>query len=491
MQKKELARGILFILLVAIIFQLLTTIFVPKWYGTWQSTRIVDGFYELPQNSLDVVLMGSSQTIMGLSPMELYEDCGISSYSFGTEEQPMYATYYWLKEILRFHSPQVVVLDINELLHNCSEASYRKAFDYMEWSNVKWEAVQTHCQKNEDLSILSYLFPFIQYHSRWDELSKDDFTYLHTKKADPYFGFVISSGTCEIDYKGIEAQPNALPDQANPEAYEYLLKIIALCQQKNMDLLFTKTPRAGWSPEEHNLFEQIAAQYQIPFLDFNNKSIMQEMGFDYGLDARDGSHLNIYGAEKVGKYLGTYLKENYNLQDHRTDEAYTFWADMLPVYEKQKQDAKLVNTTIFREWLELLPNQHVLLLAVSDGYLLWEFDEEIWLKLSKLGLNIDALKSGADYVAVAEQGSTQCEHADLGIHGFTGILSDGSYYSMSVTNPETEEDLVPSVSSIEINHEEYAISGEGLHFVVYDPSDQEIVDSIWVNTQAPEYYISR
>ena len=33
-----------------------------------------------------------------------------------------------------------------------------------------------------------------------------------------------------------------------------------------------------------------------------------------------GDHLNTYGAEKVSRYLGDYLKANYGLTDHRKGE---------------------------------------------------------------------------------------------------------------------------------------------------------------------------
>ena len=65
MKKSEWIRGVCFLAVLAALFQILTTVLKPKWYGTWQSTRIVDGFYEMEQDTIDVALLGSSQTIMG------------------------------------------------------------------------------------------------------------------------------------------------------------------------------------------------------------------------------------------------------------------------------------------------------------------------------------------------------------------------------------------------------------------------------------------
>lgn len=489
MKKKELVRGIIFLILAALIFQILTTVFIPKWYGTWQSTRIVDGYYELPENSLDVVLLGSSQTIMGLSPMELYKHHGISAYSFGTEEQPMYATYYWLKEILRTHTPKVVVLDVNELIHTSSEAAYRKAFDYMEWSEVKWEAIKTHCDEYEELSLMSYVLPLTNYHSRWDELEAADITYLTSDKTDPYLGFVISHGTCEVEYDGTPSRPEMEADPADPEAYAYLQKIIQLCKEEKIQLLFVKTPRAGWNPGKHNLVVQIAQEAEVPFLDFNDKDIMAAMQFDYMADARDGSHLNIYGAEKVGAYLGDYLTEHYELPDRRGDSAYAYLSQMEALYDLQAEDAKLATCEYLEPWLDQLQDRYILYLAVSDGYLLQNFPETIWSKLQSHGLNTATLQSGADYTAIVTESQIVCEQSGLGISDVYGTFGEASY-EFSVWNPEEGEEGA-SICSIRINRQEYAIEGEGLHMVVYDPVDEEVIDSICVDMTGTDFFLRR
>ena len=38
-----------------------------------------------------------------------------------------------------------------------------------------------------------------------------------------------------------------------------------------------------------------------------------------------GDHLNLTGARKVTRYLGNYLKENYELPDHREEQSYREW----------------------------------------------------------------------------------------------------------------------------------------------------------------------
>lgn len=515
MKKSEWIRGVCFLVLLALLFRILTTVFTPKWYGTWQSTRIVDGFYELDKDTVDVALLGSSQTIMGLSAMELYRQYGISAYGFGTEEQPLYATYYWLKEILRYQSPSVAVLDINELIHASGEPAYRKAFDYMRWSEVKWEAVKTHCEENEEISLSGYVFPFLEYHSRWDELQGEDFTYLFSDKQDPFLGFVVPAGTCEIDYGGIPLRPDKEPDPADPEAYEYLVKIIELCREEGIGLLLVKTPRAGWNAAKHNLAAQVAEMYGVPFLDFNNVEIMEAMDFDYPMDARDGSHLNIYGAEKVGAYLGNYLVTHYDLPDRRKDTEYAYLEEMLVLYQRQVEETRLNSCTVFADWLGCLKSRHTVIFVADGPGECRELPENIWKKLGNMGAAVELAQSGAVYTAILKLenteiagesvpaktgiketagdrevclgGTAQVWQAGEEITDFTGLLEDGTAYKISASG--AEEDGISC--SVCLNAQEWAVDRKGIHLVVYDSLEGKVADSIWVDTTTEELRLGR
>ena len=57
-------------------------------------------------------------------------------------------------------------------------------------------------------------------------------------------------------------------------------------------------------------------------------------------DRDKGDHLNASGAERVSIYLAAYLKENYDLPDHRGEEAYASYTQM------EKQYDRIVNEKI-------------------------------------------------------------------------------------------------------------------------------------------------
>ena len=53
---------------------------------------------------------------------------------------------------------------------------------------------------------------------------------------------------------------------------------------------------------------------------------LEDIGLDWNTDTKDGGdHMNSAGAEKVSAYLADYLKDNYELTDHRGDKDYAEW----------------------------------------------------------------------------------------------------------------------------------------------------------------------
>ena len=83
---------------------------------------------------------------------------------------------------------------------------------------------------------------------------------------------------------------------------------------------------SGWVSDTEAMFNtvaDIAAEQKIPFLDYCDK--MDDIGLDFANDMNNSDHLNIWGAVKVSTDFGNYLKQNFDLTDHRSDSAYAQW----------------------------------------------------------------------------------------------------------------------------------------------------------------------
>lgn len=329
----------------ALIIMLITPVFVPKFTDTFATTSVIDGFYAMPQDNIDVLFLGSSQIMTAISPMQIYEEYGITGYNLGTEQQNLIASYYLLKEALSYQKPQIVMLDVMFLFPyaqntplNSDEKFVRKSIDYMKWSSNKWEYIKTVCSLDSTHEIRNYLVPFLRYHSRWADLTLEDFTYLFQDKHNPLRGFCISKRVENDDqFTGFTLSDSTAHAELLPTMEEYLYKIIHLCQEQNISLVLIKTPKANGSFNEacHNTIQDLADSEEISFIDFNEQNAFQAMNFDVTTDYNDGTHINYYGACKISDYIGQYLSNNYFLTDHRNLPEYAYWNIDLETYHKK------------------------------------------------------------------------------------------------------------------------------------------------------------
>ena len=71
------------------------------------------GFYAEEKNSLDMVVMGASETYYGYFADEAYKTAGITSYPYSFQYNPVSLWKYELKEILKRQKPKVLIVEVN------------------------------------------------------------------------------------------------------------------------------------------------------------------------------------------------------------------------------------------------------------------------------------------------------------------------------------------------------------------------------------------
>ena len=314
-----------FLLVFALLFSFVSGILRNKQYNT---TRVL---YDEPKNSVDVLFMGSSHMLNGVSPMDLWAKQGIVSLNYSQNGQVIPVTYYALQEALRYQSPKLVVLDIYKVVQDSlidSKASLHFTLDNMTFGLPKLRAIFDLLPAEERAE---YLVDLLAYHSRWSELTEAD---LHPKNTFEKGAEALFS---TVDRSGFEVLP---PTETAPPvavALEYLEKIIDLCREEGFDLLMIATPFT--TPEVDDLNRQqvvnamaaYAAERNIPFLNLMHE--LDAMGFSFATDMADMYHVNLDGMRKVTDYLGDYLAAHYDLPDRRNDNAYASWHND---YEKYK-----------------------------------------------------------------------------------------------------------------------------------------------------------
>ena len=208
----------------------------------YDTTRKVEGFYAEEENSLDFVFVGSSQMFTTVVPAVLWEEYGITSYDFGANEQPMYLSYYYIKEALNYQQPKAIVLEVSYCkgLDYTHEGVHHINLDDLKMGPVKLEAIFDIIPEEERWP---YIFELAKYHDTWPDLNKDTFKYLVADKHNPYKGYTPSvegfaDGGVFNEEIGKITERAELPEFS----VNYMEKIIALCEEKGVDLVFLKTP---------------------------------------------------------------------------------------------------------------------------------------------------------------------------------------------------------------------------------------------------------
>lgn len=338
MIKKSIIKGSVFIIIFLLITSVLNSIFVLK---TGHRYKIFQGLYD-HKNSYDVVFLGSSHMNGSINPNVLWKKYGITSFNYATGGQPIDVTYYLLKEVLKSQNKPIVVIDVYYLglTGEFGEEQYiRYVLDNMKFSKNKVEAIINTTPKKD---WPYYFFPIFKYHNRWKELSEVDFNF------DPettYYekGFAAS----KVQYGKDSLSDTSTTEVADlpPKTKEYLYKIIDLSKKEGFKLILTNAPYdytstknfSNWHKEPAKMFNkvaEIAKENNIPFINYNN--LFDEIGFDFKKDMFNIGHVNLSGSNKISTHFGKFLKENYDLVDHRGDKNYEDWDRDYETYiEKQ------------------------------------------------------------------------------------------------------------------------------------------------------------
>lgn len=282
---------------------------------------MIHSFYDVEEDTLDVLCIGSSHAYHSVQPALLWGEHGIASYVMGSPLQTLPCSYYLLKEALKYQSPKLLLLETYCFPRQYkfkSDSYLRQAIDGMRFGKVKIEALNSLLPEYSLKEKLSYYIPFLLYHSRWDELENYDFIQYSW----------LRGGI--LDFRQVpQTEPDFPKEQLKMPKMnmKYLKKIFRLCKKKEIQLVLFAAPFAEVGTAEEalrvNLFvEKYAARKGIPFL-FYQKT--KELDIDYETDFYDDQHLNTYGTEKLTKVLGNWLVQNYDLTDHRQEESYESW----------------------------------------------------------------------------------------------------------------------------------------------------------------------
>lgn len=316
------------------------SLLVPKYMGAVVEGNFTEEYYRDPTEH-ELLIVGNCESYENISPMSLWENYGITSYIRGNSNQLIPQSYYLLKEALKYETPKVVLLNIQAMTvgEQSSEEYNRMVFDGMRWSKEKLQGILS--TRTEGESLTEYIFPVLRYHSRWSQLSVEDFRYAFGgKPLRSYNGYYLRADVRPYTEFPAERRRS---DYSFPEKnVRYLEEIVRLCREKGIELVLMKAPSMYpvWAEPYEEQIAEFASERELPYI--NTLLYMDEIGLDMSTDTYDeGLHLNVYGAEKLSVWLGEWLRERYELSDFRDYEAYaSVYNQRLWEYDKEKEEQR-------------------------------------------------------------------------------------------------------------------------------------------------------
>lgn len=336
--KKRILSWACALVAVIIVWQLLTALLIPKYMTSIPEGALIAEYYE-ESAPHQVLFVGDCEVYENFSPITLWEEYGITSYIRGSAQQLIWQSYYLLEEMLKREAPRAVVFNVLSLKYDTpqNEAYNRMSIDGMKWSSSKWGSVQASMTEEENA--ITYLLPLLRYHSRWNELSSEDVTYLFRRDPVGFNGYLMQTGV-----RPVTTQPQWVPLEDytfSPLCMEYLDKMRALCEDYGVELILIKAPSIYplWYDEWDAQITAYAEMNDLAY--YNLLALAEEIGIDWEKDTYDaGLHLNVWGAEKLSSYFGELLVTRHGLTSQKEDaELSELWAEKCAAYEAEKAGA--------------------------------------------------------------------------------------------------------------------------------------------------------
>ena len=349
---KKILKGLLDTVRVVAFLLVLTTLIIiwNSWfrYKSYDGSLMMENFYEQPENSIDMLCIGSSHTFVDINTGVLWNEQGIPSYVLGGSLQPFWNSYYYLVEALKTQRPGLVVLEALAVNLDDDYSDHGMIINNiagMHMSMNKLEAIRASVTDTDGVIDNSLLFE--EYHERYTDLELMDI-------ADD-LGDEVRTASWKgfYDYYRVEEQvhPSYTEDvdpkpMTNKQEYYYRL-IIEYCQAEGIPLLIIVSPDGGYCDDQRAKYlyaADIAEEYGVDFIDFNE--YYDDIGLDPSEDFGDIGHLNYSGNRKFTSYFGEYLDDNYDLPDRRNDNSglYDSWEENYRYLESRADNYVLRRT---------------------------------------------------------------------------------------------------------------------------------------------------
>lgn len=297
------------------------------------------GFYAEEENSIDVLMIGSSTVGTSFCAPYMWEHYGFISYPLSSNSQRPKAIKYLIEEGLKYQKPALIVIEMRTFIADdeelaTDEAHIREVVDNMEYSWHRIETINALADHFDDK--WPFYIDLLKYHSNIGMLARtEQWKYYDYNTKSKEKGFLIKN---HVEQFRIEDTPDLYTENrvAIPMNQEEVLRdLLEYLKDNNLEALFVVSPRAGLEDYEAmmNYCADIVEEAGFGFLNLNYK--YSEMEFDYKSDMDDGAHTNVWGALKCSDVLGQYIVDNYEVKRTHSQKVIEDWDNAYKYFQEQ------------------------------------------------------------------------------------------------------------------------------------------------------------
>ncbi len=272
--------------------------------------------YAVKQAKEDLLIFGSSRAMHHYVSDILEKNLNYSSYNVGRNGRTVLYSYVIFSQILTYHKPKIVILDLSPLEFSTDESSQGE--DMMVSSLLPYSSLPVIRENIKKTSksdlILSNLFSTYAYNSSVVQLLGYYFGFQSTNKDQK--GYVALKGS------KLPAGSNTLKTEDNKyvkddSVQEVLKQFLSTAKKEKVQVYVVVSPTTKYYrktsiPE----IRQITNLYGFTFFDFSHPK-----GFEENRFFRDATHLNDDGALKFTEFLVNKLKRKYPLNQKLNRQA--------------------------------------------------------------------------------------------------------------------------------------------------------------------------
>lgn len=271
-------------------------------------------FYSLPENSLDILILGSSHAMCTYDPMRIEQAFGKSAFNLGTALQQPDTSFFLLREVLKTQKPKYLIYD------------------------VYFKVLQDEYGNDQATTVLKEMPPSANsFHLFWQNLDRDGKTSYYNNWLNPFAriqnvmqnsgqedepgrtpfyrgrGFYSTTNTVSPDQLTEKAHPFPKEYQGfHPRQVEYLRKLLTLAQENEIQVILVSAPlpptilsRIDYFDDILSDIQAIADEFSVPFHDFAKQPAIPLADTDFA----DQGHLNEGGNQKFMDYFISFLAE--------------------------------------------------------------------------------------------------------------------------------------------------------------------------------------